>query len=114
MTDSRANLKDTVRAQKYATSRRLGKKSNTTTLTTPNRPKLKANDSDSAVTKRVKNDYNTLGDKEFKAKYRVTKDVYAKRVAKYGDPYKHVKNDPTSQAIIRMGNRIRKATGKRG
>ena len=56
----------------------------------PKRPEtLKAKSSDSAVTKRVKNDYNNLSDDEFKGKYQTTKDVYAKRVEKYGDPYKN-------------------------
>ena len=43
--------------------------------------------SDSSVTKRVKEDWNNLSDKDFKAKYGTTKDKYAKRVAKYRDPY---------------------------
>lgn len=44
---------------------------------------------DSAVTKRVKDDYNSMSDAEFKQKYRVSKNKYAKRVKKYGDPYKN-------------------------
>lgn len=43
--------------------------------------------SDSSVTKRVKEDWNNLSDKDFKAKYGASKDKYAKRVAKYRDPY---------------------------
>lgn len=43
--------------------------------------------SDSSVTKRVKDDWNNLSDKDFKAKYGASKDKYAKRVAKYRDPY---------------------------
>ena len=43
--------------------------------------------SDSSVTKKVKDDWKNLSDKEFKAKYKVSKDTYAKRVVKYGDPY---------------------------
>ena len=43
--------------------------------------------SDSSVTKSVKDDWNNLSDEEFKAKYGGSKDLYAKRVAKYGDPY---------------------------
>jgi hypothetical protein len=42
---------------------------------------------DSAVTKRVKKDWNTMSDKEFMAKYRGSKKTYLKRVRKYGDPY---------------------------
>lgn len=49
--------------------------------------KLKANSSDSAVTKRVKSDYNNLTAGEFRRKYGTDKDTYAKRVEKYGDPY---------------------------
>lgn len=43
--------------------------------------------SDSIVTKRAKNDYNTMDDKAFFNKYSCPKELYAKRVAKYGDPY---------------------------
>ena len=50
---------------------------------------LKASSSDSAITKRVKNDYNTMDDQAFKRKYQTSKKRYAKRVEKYGDPYKH-------------------------
>lgn len=46
-----------------------------------------SDNSDSSVTKGVKEDWNNLSDKDFKAKYGVTKDKYAKRVAKYRDPY---------------------------
>lgn len=51
--------------------------------------KLKPNKSDSAITKRVKNDYNNMDDKQFKSKYHTSKKTYAKRVNKYGDPYKN-------------------------
>lgn len=47
-----------------------------------------ANKNDTAVTKKVKSDYNNLTAGEFKRKYAADKDTYAKRVAKYGDPYK--------------------------
>lgn len=42
---------------------------------------------DSSVTRKVKNDFETLDDKQFLARYHVGKKRYAKRVAKYGDPY---------------------------
>lgn len=42
---------------------------------------------DSAVTRRVKEDYRKMSDQDFKTKYKVSKDKYAKRVEKYGDPY---------------------------
>lgn len=51
------------------------------------RQNLTPNKSDSRVTKRVKKDYNELSDDEFKKKYQTTKDIYKKRVDKYGDPY---------------------------
>lgn len=49
--------------------------------------KLIASISDSAVTKRVKLDFNMLTDQEFLNKYATSKTVYLKRVLKYGDPY---------------------------
>ena len=48
---------------------------------------LGINKSDSSVTKKVKKEYNSLSDNEFKAKYQASKATYAKRVSKYGDPY---------------------------
>ena len=48
---------------------------------------LDINDSDSDVTKKAKEDYNNMSDQEFMRKYQVSKDRYAKRVDKYGDPY---------------------------
>jgi 2'-5' RNA ligase len=41
----------------------------------------------SSTTKKVIKDHNELTDREFKAKYAVSKTTYAKRVDKYGDPY---------------------------
>ena len=43
--------------------------------------------SDSKVTKKVKSDWNNMSDQEFMNKYSGSKAAYAKRVAKYGDPY---------------------------
>ena len=48
---------------------------------------MEINKNDSAVTKKVKKDYNTLTEKEFFYKYSSTKKVYERRVKKYGDPY---------------------------
>ena len=48
---------------------------------------LIADITDSAVTKRVKLDFNKLTNQEFLRKYAVSKAVYLKRVLKYGDPY---------------------------
>lgn len=49
--------------------------------------KLIASVADSAVTKRVKLDFNVLTDQEFLNKYATSKLTYFKRVLKYGDPY---------------------------
>lgn len=56
---------------------------------------------DSATTKRVKNDYNNLSNKEFMKKYQTTKNRYRKRVNKYGDPYM---NSP----LAKMGKELAK------
>ena len=42
---------------------------------------------ESTITKKVINDHNTMTDQQFKNKYAVSKQRYAKRVEKYGDPY---------------------------
>lgn len=49
--------------------------------------KLVISASDSKVTKNVKYLYNILTEQEFMNKFSCTKRTYAKRVAKYGDPY---------------------------
>lgn len=54
--------------------------------------------SDSPMTKRVKKDYNSMDNREFKGKYGVSKKKYAKRVEKYGDPYM---NSPYSKRLQR-------------
>ena len=51
---------------------------------------LIVNVTDSAVTKRVKLDFNKLTNQEFLRKYAVSKTIYLKRVLKYGDPYMKV------------------------
>lgn len=50
---------------------------------------LKPSSNDSSVTRKVKEDYNSMDDKQFRSKYQVSKKTYAKRVEKYGDPYKN-------------------------
>lgn len=40
-----------------------------------------------AITRKVIDNYNTLSDREFMNLYQCSKHVYAKRVARYGDPY---------------------------
>ena len=49
--------------------------------------KLVISASDSKVTKNAKYLYSVLTEQEFMNKYSCTKRTYAKRVAKYGDPY---------------------------
>ncbi len=69
--------------------------------------KMRTNDpSDSAVTKRVKRDYNNLSDEEFSRKYQGTKEVYRKRVNRYGDPYM---NAP----LAKLGKRLAGVKGKK-
>ena len=48
---------------------------------------LRKSDSMSNVTKKVIDDFNRMGNKQFTAKYSCSKRRYAKRVARYGDPY---------------------------
>lgn len=50
--------------------------------------KMKIMNTDTAVTRQVKKDYNELSDREFIHKYSASKKDYAKRVEKHGDPYK--------------------------
>lgn len=40
-----------------------------------------------AVTRKAIDAYNTLSEQEFMNRYACSKSVYAKRVARYGDPY---------------------------
>lgn len=40
-----------------------------------------------AITRKVIDNYNTLSDRDFMNLYQCSKSVYAKRVARYGDPY---------------------------
>lgn len=57
----------------------------------------------SKTTQRVIDDYNKLDDNQFKNKYKTTKDVYAKRVEKYGDPYKRAKSVKVGIDTIKTG-----------
>lgn len=68
------------------------------------------NDSDSAVTKRTKKDYNELSDEEFRRKYQTSKSTYAKRVEKYGDPYM---NSPLAKYGKKQGAKQRLSEEKR-
>ena len=80
--DSNGNL-----VKKGAIDRAFDRKAEKLSNKSSSGKKMTASDSDSTVTKRVKNDYNNLSDAEFFKKYSVTKERYAKRVKKYGDPY---------------------------
>lgn len=66
-------------------ARNEAKLSNKSKSGTPSQ--LEYSKSDSAITKKAKLDYNSMSDSEFMKKYQVSKKTYAKRVAKYGDPY---------------------------
>lgn len=68
--------------------------------------RLTINKNDSAVTRRVKSDYNRMTDEQFKTKYRVSKNVYGKRAEKYGDPYK---NAP----LAKLGRILSRKRGRR-
>lgn len=63
---------------------------------------MRDNKSDSSVTKRVKQDYRTMDDKQFYNKYYASKNTYAKRVSrsKTGDPYRDRINS-TSYKVLR-------------
>lgn len=64
--------------------------------------KMDTNDpNDSAVTRKVKRNYNEMTDKEFMNRYKVSKKTYMKRVNKYGDPYM---NSP----LAKMGKNLTK------
>ena len=65
---------------------------------------------DSSVTKRVKDDYNRMSDAEFRQKYHVSKNKYAKRVKKYGDPYA---NSPYVQRSTKLSEKKLNKLGKR-
>ena len=64
---------------------RIAKKDNST-----KRDRMQINDKDTKLTKLIKTDYNNLSDLEFRAKYKTSKNKYAKRVkkSKSGDPLK--------------------------
>lgn len=62
--------------------------------------KMDTNDpNDSAVTRKVKRNYNEMTDKEFMNRYKVSKKTYMKRVNKYGDPY-------TNSPLAKMGKKL--------
>lgn len=60
----------------------------------------------SSTTKKVIDDYNAMNEQQFKNKYYTSKQTYAKRVEKYGDPYM---NSP----LAKMGKQLNKNAEKR-
>lgn len=67
--------------------------------------RMTASSTDSAVTRRAKAAYNSMSDAEFRRKYSVSKAEYARRVEKYGDPYK---NSPMAKLGRRLSRRRRR------
>lgn len=72
--------------------------------------------SDSSVTKRVKSDWHNLSNDQFMSKYKTSKDAYARRVRKYGDPYKNGTGPKIARALNKSGvtkvaNTINRKTG---
>lgn len=49
--------------------------------------KMLIRDVDTKTTRRVKKDWNKMDDRSFRQKYQVSKEAYARRVEKHGDPY---------------------------
>lgn len=72
--------------------------------------KMRILDSDTSVTRKVKDDYNNMSNQEFLRKYSVSKEAYSKRVAKYGDPYA---NSPLVQRSKKMSEKNINKLGKR-
>ena len=64
------------------------------------------NKSDSAVTRRVKKDWNNLSDSDFRSKYKVSKKRYAKRVNKYGDPYTNGPGGRNTKKTLRTAKKV--------
>ena len=72
--------------------------------------------SDSSTTRRVKGDWSNLSNDQFISKYKVSKDRYAKRVKRYGDPYKNAPGPKVARVLNKSGiskvaNNINNKTG---
>lgn len=63
---------------------------------------------DTAVTKRVKKDYNELSDAAFKRKYAGSKEKYARRVEKHGDPYARRIQGRSGQLLKKADDKLQK------
>ena len=59
--------------------------------------------SDSPVTKRAKICYNAMTNLEFMKRYQCSKETYAKRVARYGDPYMKAPLARVGKLLARLG-----------
>lgn len=58
---------------------------------------------DSLVTKRAKTNYNAMTDLEFVRCYQCSKETYARRVARYGDPYMKAPLARIGKLLARLG-----------
>lgn len=67
--------------------------------------------SDSKVTKKVKQDFNDMTDRNFQKKYQTSKDDYAKKVKKEGDPYK--KNTIEPYLKSKMNEKVSNVVSKK-
>lgn len=81
------NKKSIEKGKKIVDSKYSMKKISTLSEENKANSRMTINPNDSSVTRKVKKDYNNLADDEFMRKYSVSKEKYAKRVKKYGDPY---------------------------
>lgn len=59
----------------------------------------------SSITKKVVSNYNKLSNKEFKAMYQCSKEVYLNRVKKYGDPFMNAPLAKFGKLLNRLGMR---------
>ena len=57
-----------------------------------------------AITRKVIEHYNTLSEQEFLNRYSCYKRVYAKRVARYGDPYMKAPGARIGKFLAKIGN----------
>ncbi len=64
--------------------------------------KIQITDAMCAITKRVVKDFNELSDTDFGKKYCCLKEVYYKRVKRYGDPYMNAPLAKFGKFLIKM------------
>ena len=58
---------------------------------------------DSPITRRAKMNYNVMTNLEFMRCYQCSKETYAKRVARYGDPYMKAPLARIGKLLARLG-----------